>query len=68
MSHLIELVDELNVCRSKITLISDLFIHRSPVVFSNNSQTGLGYILDDIIESINGVSNKIEKMIEEDSS
>ena len=68
MSHLIKLADELNVCRSKISLISDLFSHRSPVEFSVYSQTGLGYILDDIIESINQISKKIEGMVKESSS
>ncbi len=68
MSHLTKLVDELNVCRSKISLITDLFSHRSPVEFSNYSQAGLGYILDDIIESLNGVSIKIDNLIKEDSS
>ncbi len=68
MSHLINLADELNICRSKISLISDLFIHRSPVEFSNYSQAGLGYIFDDIIESLNGVSEKIEGLIKEESS
>ncbi len=68
MSHLIKLADELNICRSKISLISDLFIHRSPVEFSNYSQAGLGYIFDDIIESLNGVSTKIDNLIKEDSS
>ncbi len=65
MSDLIKLADELNICRSKISLISDLFIHRSPVEFSNYSQAGLGYILDDIIESLNQISKKIERMITE---
>ena len=65
MSHLIELADGLNVCRSKISLITDLFSCQSPVEFSNYSQAGLGYILDDIIESLNGVSKKIERMITE---
>ena len=68
MSHLIKLADELNICRSKISLISDLFSHQSPVEFSNYSQTGLGYILDDIMESLNQVSKKIEGMINETSS
>ncbi len=68
MSHLIELADELNVCRSKISLITDLFSHQSPVEFSDYSQAGLGYIFDDIIESLNQISKKIEGMIKENSS
>ncbi len=68
MSHLIELTDELNVCRSKISLISDLFSHRSPVEFSVHSQTGLGYILDDIIESLNQITKKMEGMIKDNPS
>ncbi len=65
MSHLIELADELNVCRSKISLITDLFSHQSPVEFSNYSQAGLGYIFDDIIESLTGISQRIESLIKE---
>ena len=68
MSHLIKLADELNVCRSKISLITDIFSHESPVEFSNYSQAGLGHILNDIIESLNRISEKVETMIKENST
>jgi hypothetical protein len=68
MSHLIKLADELNICRSKISFISDLFTLRSRVEFSDYSQAGLSFILDDVIISLNQVIEKIEAMLKETST
>jgi hypothetical protein len=67
MSHLIKLADELNICRSKISFISDFFSYQSPVEFSDYSQFGLSFILEDVIISLNQVIENIETMIKESS-
>jgi len=68
MSHLIKLADELNICRSKISFISDFFSDRSPVEFSDHSQFGLSFILDDVMDSLNLISEEIATMIKDDHS
>jgi len=68
MSHLIKLADELNICRSKISFISDFFSDRSHVEFSDHSQFGLSFILDDVMDSLNRISDGIAIMIKDDCS
>jgi len=68
MSHLIKLADELNICRSKISFISDFFSDRCPVEFSDCSQFGLSFILDDVMNSLNRISEGIADMIKDERS
>jgi hypothetical protein len=68
MSHLIKLADELNMCRSKISFISDFFSLQSPVEFSDYSQYGLSFILDDVMISLSRVIEKIEAIPKETST
>ncbi len=67
MSKLIELVDVLNECRYKVSLISDLFSQQTHFDFSEHSQSGLCCMLHELKASIEMVGEGIESIIKEGS-
>ncbi len=51
MSYLVDIVDKINMCRCKISFLSDFFSNSTSIELNTNSQSGLGFFLDEITES-----------------